>query len=286
VARYPLNQPVRVSTTVRDLNGALADPSSITLTLAKPDGTQQVYSSPAHDSTGLYHQDLPAADLATAGHYQYVWTTTGSAPGVAPGTFDVYDPFEVTVLSLEDAKITLNIPASTTTYDSEIASWVASIQSSLERFTGGPIVNRAITERVEIIHGYTAICLRQRPVVSVTSITPDSGSALSLADIKVDTNAGVIRRANGLPFYVFGYGPPWANAVYVAGWGSQVPAAFNDFARIVIDHLWSTQRGSVTMPMGGEETVLPGFAYAIPNRAAELLNGAVGGVPFTVEAYL
>jgi hypothetical protein len=39
--------------------------------------------------------------------------------------------------------------------------------------------------------------------------------------------------------------------------------------------------------MGGEEMVtVPGFGFAIPDQAAELLDGSQGGVPFTQEAYL
>jgi hypothetical protein len=206
---------------------------------------------------------------------------------VAAGTFDVFDPFEITVLSLQDGKDMLNIPQVTTTYDSELLAWIASIQSSLERYTGGPIVNRQVTERAEVTASYTAICLRQRPVVSVASITPDSGAALSITDLKVDTNAGVVRRALNLPFYMVTGGPPYVTVAYTAGWGTAVPPAFNSFARIVLDNLWQTQRGPASMPMGGEEAVsVPGFAFLIPRRAAELLNGSYNGLPFTAEAYL
>jgi len=31
---------------------------------------------------------------------------------------------------------------------------------------------------------------------------------------------------------------------------------------------------------------LPGFGFAIPNQAAELLNGSVNGVPIMLEAYV
>ena len=284
MARYPLGQPVRVSATIRDLSGVLADPSTLTLTLARPDGTQQAYPAPAHDSTGQYHQDLPATDLTQTGHYAWAWTATGSAPGVVAGTFDVFDPFEVTVLSLADGKDMLNIPQATVTYDAEIAGWIASIQTSLERYTGGPVITRPVTERAEATAGYTALCLRQRPVVAVTSVTPDTGAALSLGDLKIDVNAGVIRRALNLPFYAAG---PWFTVVYTAGWGTAVPAAFNAFARIVLDHMWATQRGPASLPMGSEETVaVPGFGFAIPHRAAELLNGSLNGIPFVTEAYV
>jgi hypothetical protein len=39
--------------------------------------------------------------------------------------------------------------------------------------------------------------------------------------------------------------------------------------------------------MGGMDlTTPPGFAFAIPNRAAELLNGTVNGMPLRLEAYV
>lgn len=101
MSRYPLNQPVRISTTVRDDTGALVDAGSIALVvkLIAADDTQTTtgtYSSPVHDSTGTYHQDVPAADLTAAGHYIYTWTSTGTGAGVSYGDFDVFDPFEPT----------------------------------------------------------------------------------------------------------------------------------------------------------------------------------------------
>jgi hypothetical protein len=102
LSRYPQGQPVRVSTTVKDVTGALVDAGTLTLVvkLIAADGTQTTtgtYSSPAHDGTGLYHQDVPATDLTALGHYIYVWTSTGTGAGVSPpGDFDVYDSYELT----------------------------------------------------------------------------------------------------------------------------------------------------------------------------------------------
>jgi hypothetical protein len=125
--------------------------------------------------------------------------------------------------------------------------------------------------------------------VSVTSIASASGSNIDISGgLDLDVNAGAIRRKLGLPFY----GPfftwlPQCNVTYVAGWGVTVPAAFNTFARIVLQHLWSSQRGSASLPMGGSElTAVPGFGFAIPNMAAELLAGAQAGVPFISEAFV
>ena len=296
MARYPLNQPVRLSTTITDVTGALVNPATLTLLvrLAQADGTwltTGTYSSPANDSTGTYHQDVPVTDLAAAGHYQYTWTSTGSGAGVSFGEFDVFDPFgEVAVLPLQDAKAALNIPQSVTTFDTEIAAYVATIQSCLERYAGGPLVNKTITaERSELMLSQTVIPVRQRPLVSVTQITGAAGGVIDIsAGLDLDVNAGLIRRKLGLPFY----GPFWTwlpqvNVTYVAGWGASVPAAFGTASRIILQHLWKTQRGPVAVPMGGGDLVtLPGFGYAVPTQAAELLDGSQNGIPFLTQAYL
>jgi hypothetical protein len=296
VARYPLGQPIRLSTTVRDVTGTLVNATTLTLTvkLAQADGTWATtgtYASPVNDSTGTYHQDVPAADLTQLGHYQYSWVATGTGAGVTPpAEFDVYDPFEVAVLPLQDAKDMLGIPQATTTSDTKIQSWIATIETSLEGMTGGPLVNRVITaERAEMLSNQTVILVRQRPLVSVTSIASASGSNIDISGgLDLDVNAGTIRRKLGLPFF----GPfftwlPQCSVTYVAGWGTSVPAAFNSAARIIVQHLWDTQRGPAALPMGGGDVVtLPGWGFAIPNRAAELLDGSLNGMSFKTEAYV
>ena len=295
MARYSTGQPVRLSTTVTQLNTdgttSLVNATTLTLTILKPDATQQSYASPVNDSTGKYHQDVPVADLGQVGHYAYKWTSTGTGAGESSGDFDVFDPFEVSVLPLQDAKDMLNIAQSVTTSDAELQAWIATVETSLEGMTGGPLVNRTVTERAELDGSYTVLQVRQRPLVSVTSIVSvASGQALDIsAGLDLDPNACTIRRNLGYPFY----GPffswlPAMTVTYVAGWGTAVPAAFNSAARIIVQHLWLTQHGPSQRPrMGGDDLVtLPGWGFAIPNRAAELLNGSLNGMSFLQEAYV
>ena len=295
MARYPIGQPVRILLAVQQLNPdgsySPADPATLTtvVNLAQADGTQLTtgtYPSPVRNDVGDYYQDILAPDLAALGHYQWVATATGEGAGVLFGDFDVFDPFEISVLPLQDAKDQLNIPQATTTYDAEIQGWISSIESQLERFTGGPVVNRQVTERCEAVNGMTQIILRQRPVQSLVSVTPESGGgAVSLTDMKIDPNSGIIQRSTGWPIpgpFLF---TPWFNVVYVAGWGTSVPPAFGNFARIVLDHMWQVQRGETSLPMSAEEAVsVPGFSFLVPRRAYELLNGSQNGIPFTAEA--
>ena len=63
MARYPLNQPIRLSTTVKDVTGTLVNATTLTLLVKtwNADGTfttTGTYSSPTNDSTGNYHQDI------------------------------------------------------------------------------------------------------------------------------------------------------------------------------------------------------------------------------------
>jgi hypothetical protein len=202
----------------------------------------------------------------------------------------VFDPFEVSVLPLADAKDALNIPQTTTGADAEIQQYVATIGSCLERMTGGPLVNRSITERAEMMAGQTVIAVRQRPLVSVTAVASASGGAIDISGgLDIDVNAGTVRRKLGYPFY----GPffvwlPQVQVTYVAGWGASVPAAFGTAARIILQHLWATQHGPSARPgMGADELVtMPGFGFGIPNQAAELLEGSQNGVPFMLEAFV
>ena len=158
--------------------------------------------------------------------------------------------------------------------------------------TGGPLVNRTVTERAELTGDYTVLQVRQRPLVSVISIVSvASGQALDIsAGLDLDTNAGTIRRLLGYPFY----GPffvwlPAMSVTYVAGWGTAVPAAFNTAARIILQNLWETQHGPSARPSmgaGSDMVTMPGFGFAIPQQAAQLLEGAQNGVPFMLEAYV
>jgi hypothetical protein len=289
---YPLGQPVRISTTVRDVTGALVDAGTLTLVVkrANADGTTATtgtYAAPAHDSLGTYHQDIPVTDLTTIGHYQYVWTATGTGAGVSFGDFDVFSPDRTAVISLQDAKDMLNIPQTATTSDAELASFIATIETSLEGLTGGPIVNRVITgERCEFTGWYQQLQVRQRPLVSVTSITSvQSGTVLDIsAGLDINAAGRTIRKKDGSPF---GSDSTVVLVTYVAGWGNAVPAAINTAARFILRYLWDSQRGASGAPMlGGTDLVtMAGFPYAIPYGAAQLLNGTLGGIPFADQVF-
>lgn len=278
MSRYPSGQPVRLNTTVADVSGTLVNAGGLTLLVQKPDLTTQSYGSPVNESTGKYHQDVLPTDLSQVGHYQYTWTATGSGAGVSFGGFDVFNPLDVAVLSLQDAKAATNIPLATTTYDSELADMVASVQVNLERLIGGPIITRTITEHVVPSRGREVLILQQRPLVSITSIVDNySGISIDVSDVDLDKPAGLVRRKLLLPFLVLGT----TEVTYKAGLGTTVPPAIALAARIIVQHLWETQRGPSQFPgSGGDELATTLSGFAIPNRALEVLS------PYLLEAYI
>ncbi len=282
MARYPQGQPITLDTTVR-VAGVLTDPTTLTLTIRRPDGTDlPAYTyNPGpvvRDSVGTFHCDVATADIATVGHYQDKWVSTGVGAGVRASAFDVFDPFEVQILTLPDAKDHLNITAANTQYDMMIQIWLDTIDENIERAIGGPVVTRSVTERVEAVDGGRVLPLRKRPVVAVTSVTSvQAGQAIDVTDVEIDSNANVVRRRLGWPFLVGGFGtvwPPVFTVVYTAGLGTSVSAPVSAAARIILDHLWAIQHGPSARPtVGGDDTTqMFGMSFAIPNRALELLG--------------
>ena len=144
MARYRLNEPVRLSATTQQLNldGSYtpANAGTLTLTILRPDGTQKSYSSPVNDGTGLYHQDVPVADLGQAGTYLFEWISTGTAAGETSGEFDVYDPFADSLsqeyCTIEELKSRLQITSTTDDLQLELAVVSASraIDGYCERY--------------------------------------------------------------------------------------------------------------------------------------------------------
>jgi hypothetical protein len=87
---YQVGDLVRISAVFRDIAGALVDPSTVSLKVTKPSGTQNTYtfalSQVIKDSTGNYHYD---ASADAAGLWRYTWSSTGSGQAAENGEFRV-----------------------------------------------------------------------------------------------------------------------------------------------------------------------------------------------------
>ncbi|MBI1757980.1 MAG: hypothetical protein HYR62_01910 [Actinobacteria bacterium] len=174
------------------------------------------------------------------------------------------------ILSLADAKAQLNITS--TANDVELGDYIGAIDDAIETHVGA-VLDRTVSEVVELA-GY-GLLVATRPVTSLTSLTSVSdGTTYDVGGLYVkDAGAGIIRRRDGLPLAVGGYAPAWT-LTYVAGRGATAPSSINLAARIILQHLWETQRGGSRRPGMGGDNLDPQFlvmGFAVPRRAVELL---------------
>ena len=260
-----LGSVYRIRVSVRDPDGTLTDPGTATLTVTLPDGsteTPAVTLPPAE--TGIVIVDYPTTQ---AGRHSYVLATTGPQTAYRD-VFDVRTPDTVAILSLRDAKEHLNI--SYDDDDGELRDHIESATSIVE-FNAGTSVLRQF---VETYTGYGAeIPLRHYPVTEVVSITDIDGTAVAAAaDVDVD-EVGILRMRSGLGLFC-----GTLRITYAAG-RSLMPAAWIQAAKIIVQHLWETQRPRDTRRPAGTfaEDVMSvadskGRYYSIPRRAVELLQ--------------
>lgn len=132
--------------------------------------------------------------------------------------------------------------------------------------------------------GSSRISLRnQGPIVSVTTVTEsyatvtypltqvvlDSGSTGTAYGFSVDLDKGLlIRRASGVDI-PFAAGLRNIHISYVAGY-TTVPADIKQAAKLLVKHLWETQRGA-SVKRGTGPVLSDGTGSAFPQRVQEIL---------------
>lgn len=268
---WDLGDVVPLTVTVRDTTGAPVNATTVVLTVTLPDGTT---ANPAvtNPSTGVYACDYPTT---VNGRHTVRWTSTGPAAAYTDA-FDVRAADTPYLVSLADAKEQLNITA--TTSDEELRVYLEAATGVVERHLGQAVVRRSRTEEHTVPTG-DVLVLNWAPVVSITSLARVDGTyTWSVPTLHV-TPTGVVTSPLGLP-------PSGALTVtYVAGM-PVVPEEYALAARIIVQHLWETQRGAAGAPRAGglgdtltlSRSGSSGFGFAIPNRALELLGHGIPGV--------
>lgn len=265
---FDLADTVRLAADSKDAGGTLANATTVTLTITLPDGTTtspSVTNPPAQ--TGRYSVDYTTVQ---AGRHlaRWVFVTPNNA---YTDSFDVREAAPPLILSLADVKAHLN--QTTTTHDEELRGWVESVTEGVEHLAGA-CVRRTIVEDHDIspTFGAEVLCLRTTPAISLTTVAAvlTGGTSYTVADLDLNGSTGIVRRKDGGRMV----GP--LRITYTAG-RAVIPANITAAARIILAHLWQTQRGGSNRPQvgGGDYAVtepIPGFGYAIPNRALQLLE--------------
>lgn len=261
-----LGGAVRLAANCTDAGGTLTNADSVTLTISLPDGTTAspaVTNPPA--AVGKYTVDYVTVQ---AGRHVVRWQFTDPASSYTD-IFDVRPADPGFMFSLADAKAQLNIRDSATD-DDEIRDWMAATTMVVEHFVG-PVAPRTVTER----HTFgvaTVRVLRQTPALALASLVPilTSGTSYDPEDLDLDEDTGVVQRKDGGMLT----GP--LRITYTVG-RTVIRANIAQAGRIILQHLWRTQRPSRGGLAGGGDDYsvtepIAGLGYAVPNRALELLE--------------
>ena len=180
----------------------------------------------------------------------------------------------MSVLTLAEAKAHLNITDSSS--DAELQTFIDAAEAALAARVGplGPVTTSA-----RVAGGGRTLLLPDAPAVSITSVTPVGGTALTVGDLYLDKTGGAISYASDALFSA-----SWYDVVYVAGRAANtLPDDLLMADKELLRHMWSTQRPGArsTSPLGGEAAnTIPGAAYLFPFRVEALLAPYLPGIGF------
>lgn len=260
---YDLGDTVPLTTEVVDAGGELTAASGVVCTVVLPDGTTETPSA-ANPSTGRYTVDYVPAQV---GRHVYRWTST--APAAARSDeFDVRPAYPAYIISLDVAKAHLN--KTTDEADEEIRSWLEVTTEIVEELAGKATARRTVVERCALDCWTDGLALTWTPVLSLTSVASLDGSTTwTVGSLDVDPASGIVRVLTG---------PSLSGTLivtYQAGYTS-VPARYTGAARMILRHLWETQRAG----LGGkrsrsgivDDSMQLVAGYAIPRAAADLIG--------------
>jgi len=284
-----------------DTTGAPQNAATVTLTITLPDRSTVTMSTAADpptvtsSATGVYSAQYVTTQ---AGHHVILWAAADpDYPGAWADSFEVQCSADPTIVSLAQAKEILKL-TSTTEFDAELQGYNASATEVAEFFCGA-LVTRQRTARVRasgraLILPHAPVRIDLGTVIDSTyqrdgattnglvSITPllSYGFMYDLDQLLVDPETGIVRHAAGFPFFYTSDYLAQYEAVWWAG-RAVIPSAAYDGARIILEHLYQVTRGGAgaqDVAAGESTTIVPGFGYAIPNRALELFAVVSGGV--------
>jgi hypothetical protein len=245
------------------------DATAVTATVTKPDDTT-ASATVTHVTTGLYSVTYVTT---MAGQHSIRIVATGTPARSTGDVFAVRSNSPVAILSLSDARDHLNMEPGDTVDDEELRGFIEAATVAVENYTHEAIARRSVTQVRDVAWG-SQVALGVRPVLSVTSIVSTDGTTTWDPDnLDLDNTSGVLSYRTG--------GLLWGRVVvtFVAGY-EVIPANYLLAAKIIVGHLWETQRmptmGRSAPGFGGEETPWTAegvrSGYALPNRAVELLG--------------
>lgn len=159
------------------------------------------------------------------------------------------------ILSLSEGRVAINVPDQVSSIDTELAQFITAVSRVIDDEVG-PVVQRTVTAEVHP-GGYASITLRNRPIVSVTTVrTTQGGSISTISAVPFGTsaegyyldplNSGVLYRRVGT--INTGWDSTYEIEVtYVAGRYANtaaVDAQFKACAAAILRRLWKREAGT------------------------------------------
>ncbi|WP_183092908.1 phage head-tail connector protein [Nocardioides stalactiti] len=171
----------------------------------------------------------------------------------------------MSTVSLDAVKVHLNIPADKLTHDTELQVFIDAAESAIgERV--GPL---AAVERTVRITPYPRTLRVPSPAAAFTAVVDADGSAVAVADLRVDA-------ASGLAYYLDGsaFTSRWYDVTYMHGY-DPCPADLVLAVKEMVRHLWATQTGPARRPgstaSNEMSNTVPGAAFMFPFRVSQLI---------------
>jgi hypothetical protein len=262
---FDVGDSVPLAWDVADEDGNPVDAGTVTLTVTLPDGSDSNPNVPAPAVTGEYRVTYVPA---TPGRYAWRAVTTVPATSFAD-VFEVRELVSPSMISLADAKRSLNIPASTTTFDDELREYTEAVTRVVEDFVG-PIVVRSYTRR---LWGYDyCVRLPHTQVREITAITlvADGSSPVTISDLTIDSLTGIVRYKDNVSQFPYGE----LEFTYTVGRDVTQPS-WTLAAKLILQSNWRSQLGNLPAVQGDEDHLISSnqsVPFYMPAQALALLS--------------
>lgn len=278
MSTYELGQTLQWELQVRDADGALADlggglPAAL---VTLPDGTT-ANANIEQTATGTYVATLTSSQ---AGRHRVTWTGSGTNSGGLPVTevADVWPADPRLIISLADARATLDVQSANTVPDDELRALVVAATIIVEHEVG-PVLGATVVEK-HSGRGRRGLNLH-RDAAAVVSVTED-GTALTASDY-VLSDASVLYRGSDGSGVWSASAPANVEVTYSVG-SSQVSQTVLEGAKRLVAHLYQWQQAP-RPAFGGQPEMVESFAgmayragYAVPHAVIEMLKPDVAPV--------
>jgi hypothetical protein len=224
--------------------------------------------------TGVYTASYKPTQAGT--HYvRWVATSVGGVSGEDTAYEDSFTVSESTntFISLAEAKQFLNVQD--TADDDELLVYLETACDLAELVADRTFSRTTYVDTIGANGRESTLHLNHRPVISVTTVTERGVTLTAGTGYTCDLEYGMLHRMSGTyDRSVWAAGTRSNVVTYVAGYVI-IPPAVRMATLSILEHLWSTQRGSSPMssgPMGGDQYPVPGTNWFIPNKARDALT--------------